>query len=639
MVWLPVFTPIVGGLFVLVLALRQQQVTARIASVVSMAATVAAASYTSAAQSTGYWSWGAGLDLAVSVTGFGRVMVILVPTIATAVIGFAATNSEEDRAIIKLLVVLTWFVAAMELLVIAADFLTLLIGWELVGAASWILIGHNWRDPGRPRSAREAFLTTRFGDLGLYVAGGAIFASTGGVRYSDLGSVSSGWLSIIAAGLVLAAAAKSAQVPFSPWLFSAMAGPTPASALLHSATMVAAGAYILIRLEPDLSVVSWFSPVVVGIGLVTALAGGMVALAQQDLKKALAGSTSAQYGLMLVAVGAGFTASAAGHLTAHAFFKSLLFLAAGVALHAGGTLDLAKLRLGSALPRMVAIFGIGALALGAVPPLGAAFTKEAVLAGAFDSGVWVGLGTAVAGLLSTLYAARLHMLAYGPSPAREIHAGPRRGELAALGALMALTLLLGLLWLPGGDGFLERTTGGSVLAPTLAETSLSWGLVALGIAVVAIAWRRGRLLTLSLPPKLREFIAGWWGLPTAARVLIVEPVSKLGERLFRADRTMVAGLADTVAGFGQLMSRVSKRVFDRAIDAVVWGIGAGTIRGAEISRMADDKGVDASVEGVASGIGLAGRQSQRTQSGMSYHYYTTMMIGVVVAIAIAALWR
>ncbi|GMQ93395.1 MAG: NADH-quinone oxidoreductase subunit L [Acidimicrobiia bacterium] len=637
MVWLPVLTPLIGG--VVIAALRRQQTAARMASVLAMVATVVAAATVAASQAAGEWTWGGGLDLAVSVTGFGRIMVILVPLIAALVLIFAAANSEEDRAIVKLLVVLTWFVAAMELLVIAADFLTLLIGWELVGAASWVLIGHEWRDPDRPRSAREAFVTTRFGDLGIYVAAGAVFAATGSLQYTDLAAASPGWLAIVAGGLVLAAAAKSAQVPFSPWLFSAMAGPTPVSALLHSATMVAAGAYILIRLQPTLSMVNWFAPVVVGIGLITALAGGMVALAQQDLKKALAGSTSAQYGLMLIAVGAGFTAAAAGQLTAHALFKSLLFLAAGVALHARGTLDLSKLRLGSALPRIAVLFGIGALALGAVPPLGAAFTKEAVLAGAFHSGIWVGLGTAVAGLLSTVYAGRLHMLGYGPGPIGEIHGSPRRGEVTALGILAALSLALGILWLPGGDAILEWAADGAILATTRAEIVLSWALVALGIAVVAVAWRRGRLVTLGLPSRTREFIAGWWGLPSAARVLIVDPVSRLGQGLFVADRKVVARLADAVAGFGELMSRILKRVVDRSIDAIVWGIGAGTIQGAEISRLADDRGVDGAVEGLASGIGVAGTQSRRTQTGMSYHYYTMMMIGLVVAIAVAAFWR
>ncbi len=637
MVWLPVLVPFIGG--AAVLGLHRRPIMARTAAVVAMVATVIAAAVVSGSEATGTWTWGGDLDLAVSVTGFARVMVILVPVIATMVLGFAATNSEGDEAIVKLLVILTWFVAAMELLVIAADFLTLLIGWELVGAASWGLIGHQWRDPARPKSAREAFVTTRFGDLGLYVAAGAVFASAGGVRYADLESVSSGWLSLVAGGLVLAAAAKSAQVPFSPWLFSAMAGPTPVSALLHSATMVAAGAYILIRLEPVLSTVAWFAPVVVGIGLVTALAGGMVALAQQDLKKALAGSTSAQYGLMLVAVGAGFTAAAAGHLTAHALFKSLLFLAAGVALHAGGTLDLGKLRLGTALPRIAVLFGVGALALGAVPPLGAAFTKEAVLAGAFDSGLWVGLGAAAAGLLSTLYAARLHLLAYGPGDDVEVHAPPRRGEIVALGALAAMTVLLGLLWLPGGDGLIERAADGAILAPTAAETVLSWALVALGVIVVAVAWRRRRLVSMGVPPRLRAFIAGWWGIPTAARVLVVEPVSRLATWLFAADRTILARLADSVAGLGALVSRLLKQWVDRLIDAVVWGVGTGTIRGAEISRQVADRGVDAGVEGVATGIGVAGTQSRRTQSGMSYHYYTVMMIGVVVAIAVAAVWR
>ncbi|MFV1961857.1 MAG: NADH-quinone oxidoreductase subunit L [Acidimicrobiia bacterium] len=637
MVWLPVLVPLVGG--VIILALRRQQVAARLASVATMVATVIVAAIVAASEAAGTWTWGGGLDLAVSVTEFGRVMVVLVPIIAAAVIAFAATNSEDDRAIVKLLVVLTWFVAAMELLVIAGDFLTLLIAWELVGAASWALIGHDWRDPDRPRSAREAFVTTRFGDLGLYVAAGAVFAATGGLLYTDLASASQGWLAVVAAGTVLAAAAKSAQVPFSPWLFSAMAGPTPVSALLHSATMVAAGAYVLIRLQPMFTTVSWFAPVVVGIGLVTALAGGMVALAQRDLKKALAGSTSAQYGLMLIAVGAGFTAAAGGQLTAHAFFKSLLFLAAGVALHARGTLDLGRLRLGSALPRVAVLFGIGALALAAVPPLGAAFTKEAVLAGAFHAGIWVGIGTAAAGLLSTIYAGRLHMLAYGPGPTDNIHAAPRRGEVISLAILAALTVALGALWLPGGDELLEQATGGAILAPDVAETVLSWTLVVVGIGFVFVAWRRGRLVTLRMPARMQDFVAEWWGLPTAARVLIVDPVSRLAQLLFVADRSVVARVADSVAGFGLLMARLLRQVVDRSIDAVVWGVGTGTIRGAEISRLADDLGVDASVEGLAAGIGSAGEQSRRTQTGMSYHYYTMMMIGLAVAIAIAAFWR
>lgn len=637
MVWLPVFVPLIGG--VAILALRRRPTAAGVVAVSVMVATVAVAAVAAALQAAGGWTWGGGLDLAVSVTEFGRVMVVLVPVIAVAVLSFAAANSEKDPAIVKLLAVLTWFVAAMELLVVAADFLTLLIGWELVGAASWGLIGHEWRDPDRPRSAREAFITTRFGDLGLYVAAGAAFAATGGLLYTDLATASPGWLAIVAGGLVLAAAAKSAQVPFSPWLFSAMAGPTPVSALLHSATMVAAGAYVLIRLAPTLSAVGWFAPVVVGIGLVTALAGGMVALVQQDLKKALAGSTSAQYGLMLVAVGAGFTAAAAGQLTAHAVFKSLLFLAAGVALHARGTLDLGKLRLGSTLPRVAVLFGIGALALGAVPPLGAAFTKEAILAGAFQSGVWVGLGTAAAGLLSTVYAGRLHLLGYGPGPRGDLHGSPRRGEIVALGVLAALSLALGVLWLPGGDAVLEWAGSGLVLAPTRAETVFSWTLVGLGLVTVGLAWRWGRLVSFGLSSRVRGFIAGWWGLPTAARVLIVDPVSRLGQWLFAADRNAVARLADAVAGFGDFMARALRRVVDRSIDAMVWGVGAGTIRGAQIARVADDRGVDGGVEGLASGIGVAGKESRRTQTGMSYHYYTTMMIGLVVAIAVATLWR
>ncbi|MCL1599796.1 MAG: hypothetical protein M3094_11470, partial [Actinomycetia bacterium] len=222
---------------------------------------------------------------------------------------------------------------------------------------------------------------------------------------------------------------------------------------------------------------------------------------------------------------------------------------------------------------------------------------------------------------------------------KDVHAPPRRGEMVALGGLAALTLLLGVLWLPGGDAILERAADGEILSPTRAETIASFALVALGLVVVAVAWQRKRLVTLGIPAGVRSFIAGWWGIPTAARVLIVDPVSRLGQWLFIADRNVLARIADSVAAFAEYTSRILKRLVERGIDGVVWGIGGGTIQSAEMSRLVDDRGVDGTVEGVASGIGEAGKQSRKTQTGMSYHYYTAMMIGLVVAIAVATLWR
>lgn len=638
MVWLPVIVPVLGGLCAL--AARRHRLVARAVVVVGAALTASVAVVGAVVQAQAAWAWTDTVPLAVGIDGFGRIMVVLVPLVATGVIAFASGDGEHDPALIRLLANLSFFIGAMELLVIARDFLTLLIGWELVGATSWLLIGHRWQDPARPRSAREAFVTTRFGDLGLYVAAGATFAATGGVRYADLASASAGWLAVVAGGVILAAAAKSAQVPFSPWLFSAMAGPTPASALLHSATMVAAGAYLLILLGPALGAVGWFAPAVIAIGLATAVAGGLVALAHTDFKKALAGSTSAQYGLMLVAIGAGFGASAGGQLVAHALFKSLLFLGAGVALHARGTLDLGRLRLGRALPRVAGLFAVGALALGAVPPLGGALTKESIVAGAFHSGLWVGVGTLAAGLLSTLYGGRLHLLGFGPGPLEPLEARPRRAEVVGMGLLALATLLLSLVWLPGGENVFAAAMGlGEPAVPSTAEKVLSWALILAAIGAVGLLERHGRLESLGIPQGVRTFLASWWGLPTLARVAVIDPVSSLARLLFAADRGLVARLADGVAGVGQAASRAAAHLMDRAVDAVVMAIGVTTVAGADRSRGFDERVVDGAVEGLAASMGEAGSLSQKTQTGMSYHYYTAIVIGTVIAIGVAALWR
>ncbi len=638
MVWLPVLVPALGGVLVLLLRGRRTALGPAAGTVTVLTAGVGL--WVAATEATGSWTWGAGMDLGLAAEGLSRLMVVLVPTIAAAVAVYAAGHLADDPALARLLAMILGFVAAMELLVLAADFLTLLVAWELVGAASWILIGHEWRDAERPRSAREAFVTTRFGDLGLYVASGAVFALTGGFFFSDLEGVDDPvLLGVVAGGVLLAAAAKSAQFPFSPWLFSAMAGPTPVSALLHSATMVAAGAYLLARLQPFLQPVPWFAPAVIGIGLVTALAGGLVALAQQDFKRALAGSTSAQYGLMLVAIGAGFTGAAAGQLTAHAAFKSLLFLGAGVALHAGGTLDLSKLRLGRALPRVATLFGVGALALAAVPPLGGAFTKETILAAAFHAGVWVGAGVAVAGFLSALYAGRLHLLAYGPGDPEARDGPPRRAEMGAMAFLAALSLGLGLLWLPGGDRIIERVADGLLAEGARWELVLSLGMLVVAFGLLAVWWRRGTLVSLGLPDRLRGFVAGWWGLPTAARAVVVEPVVGTSRGLSWFDWRAVDRVVRAVAAFARALSGALQRAVEPAVDGFVRLVAGGTLASAEVSRTIDDEGVDGAVEGVAEGIGVAGARSRRLQTGMSHHYYTMLVIGTVVAMIVAALWR
>ena len=412
MIWPLILIPVLGGVVLLTAVPRRASTPVGAALLASLAAVALAAAWLEPAASL---SWGGPLRLQFAVTGAARILVVLVPVVAAPIVVFAGSVYRDDPGLRRLIGLLVAFVGAMELLLVAADLLTLLIAWELVAAFSWALIAHHWREAKPPQAALEAFVTVRFGAIGLFVAAGAAYAATGSLSFGALAGADATTLGLVAAGVLLAAAAKSAQVPFSYWLFSAMEGPSPVSALLHSATMVAAGAYVLIRLQPALGSVPWFGPAVVAVGLVSALAGGVVALLQTDFKRALAASTTAQYGLMLIAVGAGSVGAATAQLVTHAFFKSLLFLGAGLALSLAGTGDLGRLRLGRGQRVAAVLVGIGALSLAAVPPLGGAFSKEFVLAAAAAWSPWLAAGVLLAGFLSALYAGRIFALSYGPA--------------------------------------------------------------------------------------------------------------------------------------------------------------------------------------------------------------------------------
>ncbi len=649
MAWSLVLVPLAGAA-VVVGARRQRRLLLPLA-VAGATASLAVGIWAAAAQPGAAWRWGEHLVLGLAVEGLARVMVVLVPAIALPVIAYAGASLGRDAGLTRLLSLLLAFVGAMVVLVAASNLLTLLVGWELVGMASWALVAHDWHDPQTPPLALHALLATRTGDLGLVAAAGVALAVTGTTDYRALGDLS-GWpVHAVAAGLLVAAAAKSAQLPFSPWLFSAMAGPTPASALLHSATMVAAGAYALARTVPLLGGASWLAPAVAGLGLATALAGGLVASVQTDLKRALAASTSAQYGLVLVAVGAGSTAAAGTHLVTHATLKSLLFLGAGVALHAAGTLDLRSLGLGRALPFVAATFAVGALALAAVPPLGAARSKEDILAAAVHDSAWLGAGVLVASFLSALYAGRLALLAFGPgiaehrgrSPGRSLDNDPIEPPPAverwALGALAAATLALSALWLPGAAELVEGATGGSLVAGEAWELAASLATVALAGGLIALLYRRGRLATLALPERARAGVAAWLGLPALARRVVVDPVLALSRILAAVDdRVVDAGVRAAVRVAGGL-SRLLAWWGERGVDGLVQGVAGLTLRTASVSRATDERAVDRAVEQLARGTVRAGHQSRRLQSGLSHHYYVIVALGLVAVVAVATLGR
>ncbi len=608
--------------------------------------------------------WGPVFHPHLAVVGIARIMIVLVPVIALPVVAYAVSSMRDDTGLARLIALLVAFTGAMELLVIASDLLTLLVGWELVGAASWGLIGFEWQDASRLKAALDAFIVVRVGDLGLYLAAGALFAATGSLDIDTLGVLHGPALAVVAGGILVAAAAKSAQLPFSPWLFSAMAGPTPASALLHSATMVAAGAYLLARVAPALAGAAWFGPTVAWLGLATALAAGVVATLQSDLKRALAASTSAQYGLMLVAIGAGVPAAAAVHLVAHAAFKALLFLGAGVVLHAAGTLDLSKLRLGTALPRVARLFGVGTLALAAVPPLGGAYSKEQVLAAAAGGSAGtpvLAIGVLIAGFLSALYAGRLQLLAFGPrsslgdagdrgevykgdysgnsSPASYPTSHPSRTVLASLGFLALISLALGSLWLPGGSRVVQWAAGRALAGASAWTLIVSLGTIVAAAVTDWVLWRRDALVSLYIPDRARNRIAHWLGIPTLASVLIVRPTLSLAHSLAIFDDRVIAAGTRVAVGIATAVSQLAAWGGERSLDTLVALVVRGTEGIARASSVADDSGVDAAVEHVARGVGVVGEDSRRLQTGLAHQYYVILAVGLLVIVAVAVVGR
>lgn len=607
------------------------------AAVAALAVTLGVAVWAAVTQPHLALRWGSGLDLALEVSAVARAPVVLVAFVALPIVAYAAAH-EDPRGLARMVGLLVAFVGAMQLLLLAGDLLTLLIGWELVGAASWGLIAHEWRTSA-PSGAAGAFTTTRFGDLGLFVAAGAAFAGTGSLAFGDLAGLDGGLAAVFVAGVSCAAFAKSAQVPFAPWLFSAMAGPTPASALLHSATMVAAGAYLLARLHPVLDAVAWFAPTAIGVGLVTALAGGVVAALQTDAKKLLAASTSAQYGFMIVAVGAGYPTVAIAHLIAHGLYKALLFLSAGVAISASGRHDLPGMGLGRELRTAAWITAAGTAALAAVPPLGAAWTKEEVVAAAAYTAPWIGVLVIVAGGLSAFYAARFQLLAYGPP--RDRHHPPvtqaGRVELVALTLLGAAGVALGALWLPVGERTLLRVTVGQLPSGAVWEVAASLGAVAIGAYAAVVLLRRGRLAHLAATPRTGA-IADWFAIPHAAQVGLVAPTLALAQAAARFDDVVIDGAVRGLATAGRRAADVLGRGDDRVVDAGVQAVAAVTVWTARMLDRVAELGVDGAVEGLARLVGAAGRDSRRLQTGQAHTYYAAIAVGTVVLVALTAVW-
>ncbi|WP_435194120.1 NADH-quinone oxidoreductase subunit 5 family protein [Streptomyces sp. NRRL F-5630] len=469
------------------------------------------------------------VDLALHLDGFAVLVAVLVTVVATCVQLYSTGYLREDPRYSSYAALVSLFTSAMLLVVYSGDLMVLLVGWEVMGICSYFLIGHYWETPEARSASLKAFLVTKLGDVPFLFGLFALAADTGSFRITEvLHAVTHGGLdhpTLIALLLLCGVVGKSAQFPLHTWLPDAMAGPTPVSALIHAATMVAAGVYLVARLLPVFASSAAALVVLAVLAAVTMVGSGLAALAQDDIKRVLAYSTAGQLGYMTGALAVGDRGAAVFHLLSHGAFKALLFLAAGVVIHAAGTNSLAAMSrmpgLRRAVPDAYWTMTVALLALAAIPPFTGFFSKEAVLGAAEHAATghahgipaaagWLvlvaGLATA---LLTGAYATRLWLL-LGTREATEAdeateaaasapggtphHPATPRVMNVVLWVLALPTFLFGLTAWALPDWF-----DGHDLAPTLTTSVLGTGVALVGGVLTYGTWRHTKALAARHP--------------------------------------------------------------------------------------------------------------------------------------------
>jgi NADH-quinone oxidoreductase subunit L len=435
------------------------------------------------------------------VSGVGMLIVLYS-------IGYMDGVDEERRYFAYM----SLFVFSMLALVEAGNLLILLAGWGLVGLCSYLLIGFEHERPAAIAAAKKAFIMNAFGDATMALALFVLVWQTGTLQFPgvfervEAGDLGGGGIlvDLVALGLLGGAVAKSAQIPLHTWLPDAMEGPTPVSALIHAATMVTAGVYLVARTHVIFQEAPHVQDLAAGLGAVTLLVAGLVALVQTDIKRVIAYSTMSQIGYMFVAVGIGAYSSGLFHLMTHAFFKALLFLAAGVLIHAlTGEQDMRKMGgLRHFLPKTYIAMLVGALALTGIPPFSGFFSKDLILAGTLADGGWWGYTLFVVGIIgaffTALYTFRMIFIVFTgePSPwAREhIHADHGEGPstmlwvvaILSVGAIVSGWIQVEGLWSVATD-FLNPAAEPLVEATGSQEAVASACAVAVGLVGIALA--------------------------------------------------------------------------------------------------------------------------------------------------------
>jgi NADH-quinone oxidoreductase subunit L len=525
------------------------------------------------------------IPIGITVDGLAAVLLFVVTTVSLFVQIYSVSYMRGDERYTIFFAKLSLFTAGMLIVVLADNLMMLLVGWEIMGICSYFLIGHYWEDHANSRAAIKAFLTTRVGDLGFMAGIFVLFWATHSFEISRIvdaahsGQLASGTITLGAVLLFCGAIGKSGQFPLHTWLPDAMAGPTPVSALIHAATMVAAGVFLVGRMYPVFEASPAALNEVAIIGAVTMLIAAMLALIQDDIKRVLAYSTVSQLAYMMAGLGVGGYSAGIFHLFTHAFFKALLFLAAGSIIHAIHTNNLSEMGgLRRVMPWTFTTFTIGALALAGIIPLAGFWSKDEILTDAWRAGFGGGVegvatsqGVAqvvfvvgmITALLTAIYVARMLWLAFGGAYRGAGH--PHESDAIMLVPLVVLAIGSVFAGVVGSPLVGSNNIGKWISTPLLPSEGafqVNWGLVAATtvIAVLGIAFG-GALYRRGLPE--REYLER------------IPPLWTLLERKYFLDdlyegvfvRAVTGQLAPATYWFDQ-----------RVIDGVVNGVGLGTRR-------------------------------------------------------------
>jgi NADH-quinone oxidoreductase subunit L len=575
------------------------------------------------------------VDIGFLADPLSITMALFITGVGTLIHLYSIGYMHGDRDFSKFFLYLNLFVLSMLLLVLGSNMLVTFIGWEGVGACSYFLISFWFTDEANASAGKKAFVTNRIGDWGFLLAIFLAFASLGTIDYAGVTEGAAGLPAVTATAIALllfvGAIGKSAQIPLYIWLPDAMAGPTPVSALIHAATMVTGGVFLMTRVNPILAAgYEWAPDVIAWVGVITALVAATIAVAQNDIKKVLAYSTVSQLGYMFLAVGVGAYVAAIFHMVTHAFFKALLFLGSGSVIH--GMHDEQDMRRMGALRKVMPITGatfiVGWLAIAGVPPFSGFFSKDEILLYAWGSGglqgrlLWgIGLVTA---LLTAFYMSRqVFMVFFGEARWDDDHAtGEPPADAASEGA--------------DAEADVAAVTDPAAHPTPVAhiEPHESPWLMTLPLVVLAALAAVAGALNLPFTGDL-HFLGHWLEPVVGANEAHID-VSTATKVALAAVAVLAALTGIFVSSLVYLRRRI--KAVEPAVLAHAWYVdesvsrfvGGPGMKGFEAVAWFDRHVIDGAVNGVATLVRTSGRGLRQVQSGFVRSYALGIAAGVVV---------